>query len=157
MGSCPPHLASANHGRGQPTPRRLAHLARIYAQSDVWLPLVFFAWVLTCNLSRWYAEDLERVPALAELKNLPVLPLELLVRLKYIALCLTDVTQEVAGDTSIYTPSGEVLARWKDATRVPYESFESFWELQEQEILCPKCNVQLFVREFVPGYLAVHG
>ena len=76
-----------NHGRGPPTPRRLAHLARIYAQSDVWPPLVFSAWVLTCNLPRWYAEDLEHVPALAELKNLPVPPLELLVRLKYIFHC----------------------------------------------------------------------
>lgn len=111
---------------------------------------------MTPNFPRWYAEDLERVPALAELKNLPVLPLELLVRLKHITLCLADVIQEVAGDLSIYRPPEEVFGRWKNATRVPYEPFESFWELQEQELLCPKCNVQLFVREFVPGYLVVH-
>lgn len=60
--------------------------------------------------------------------------------------------QEVAGDMSTYKPSQEVSARWKDTTRTPYDPFDSFWKLQEQEILCPKCNVQLFVREFTFRY-----
>ncbi|KAF9643717.1 hypothetical protein BDM02DRAFT_3191302 [Thelephora ganbajun] len=84
----------------------------------------------------WYAEDLERVHVLAELKNLPVAPIDLL---------------EVAGDLSSYKPSQEVSARWESATRVPYDPFDSFWELQEQEILCPKCNVQLFIPYLTVG------
>jgi len=55
-----------------------------------------------------------------------------------------------------YRPLQEVSARWESATRVPYDPFDSFWELQEQEILCPNCNVQFFIREFTLGYLAVH-
>jgi hypothetical protein len=43
--------------------------------------LSFCDWVSTRHCApRWYAEDLERVRVLAELKNLPVSPLELLVR-----------------------------------------------------------------------------
>lgn len=36
-----------------------------------------------CDL-RWYAEDLERVRILADLKNLPVTPLDLMVVLKIV-------------------------------------------------------------------------
>jgi hypothetical protein len=35
--------------------------------------------IVNCALLRWYAEDLERVPSLADLKNLPGTPLDLLV------------------------------------------------------------------------------
>ena len=37
-----------------------------------------------CLLLSCYAEDLERVPLLADLKNLPVAPLDLLVCLKVV-------------------------------------------------------------------------
>lgn len=67
-------------------------------------------------------------------------------------LCLNNVVQEIAGDISSYKASEEVSARWEKSIRVPYDPFDSFWELQEQEISCPKCNTQLFVREFVPCY-----
>jgi len=74
----------------------------------------------------------------------------------YSHLYLADVIQEVAGDMSIYKPSQEVSARWEGATRAPYDPFDSFWKLQEQEVLCPKCDVQLFVREFTPNYPYIH-
>jgi len=57
---------------------------------------------------------------------------------------------------SSYSPSQEVSARWESSTRVPYDPFDSCWTLQEQEISCPKCNVQLFVREFAPNFSSVH-
>ena len=57
---------------------------------------------------------------------------------------------------SVYKPSQEVSARWEGATRAPYDPFDSFWKLQEQEVLCPKCDVQLFVREFTPSYPYIH-
>ena len=58
--------------------------------------------------------------------------------------------QGAAGDLSSYKPPEEVSARWESATRVPYDPFESFWKLEEQEISCPNCNVQLSVRESHP-------
>ena len=56
---------------------------------------------------------------------------------------------------SDYKPPRKVSARWENATRVPYNPFRSFWGLQEQEILCPNCNVQLFVRESVFDYFTI--
>ena len=52
---------------------------------------------------------------------------------------------------SNYNPSQEVSARWESSTRISYDPFDSCWQLQEQEILCPKCNIQLFIREFAPN------
>lgn len=69
---------------------------------------------------------------------------------------LADVIQEVTGDISTYKPSQEVSARWERTTRASYDPFDSFWKLQEQEVLCPKCNVQLFIREFALSYSPVH-
>ena len=57
---------------------------------------------------------------------------------------------------STYNPSQEVSARWEGATYVPYDPFNSFWKLQRQEILCPNCNVQLFVRESTFSYSYIH-
>jgi len=74
----------------------------------------------------------------------------------YLRLYLADVIQEVVGDMSTYKPSQEVSVRWEGATRVPYDPFDSSWKLQEQEVLCPKCSVQLFVREFAPSYSHIH-
>jgi len=74
----------------------------------------------------------------------------------YPSFCLADVMQEVAGDMSTYKPSQEVSARWEGTTRTPYDPFDSFWKLQEQEVLCPKCNLQLFIRElYLIIYLSV--
>ena len=56
---------------------------------------------------------------------------------------------------SDYKPPRKVSARWENATRVPYNPFRSFWELKEQEILCPNCNVQLFVRESAFDYFTI--
>ena len=40
--------------------------------------------IISCTLLSCYAEDLERVPLLVDLKNLPVAPLDLLVCLKVV-------------------------------------------------------------------------
>ena len=94
--------------------------------------------------------------ALAELKKLPITPLDLLVCPICLRLYLADVIQEIAGDMSTYKPSQEVSARWERATCTLYDPFDSSQKLQEQEIMCPKCNVQLFVREFAPSYSHIH-
>lgn len=75
----------------------------------------------------------------------------------YLHLSLADVTQEVAGDMSIYKPSQEVSTRWEGTTRTPYDPFDSLWKLQEQEVLCPKCNVQIFIRESMLSSSSVCG
>jgi len=69
--------------------------------------------------------------------------------------CIADEAREATGDLSDYKPPQEVSVRWESATRVPYDPFESFWKLQEQEVLCPNCNTQLFIRESTLNYLTV--
>lgn len=107
---------------------------------------------LSFLLSRWYAEDCERLRLLQPLKSLRAHPIDILVScaqcpLTGLYLIYSQVHTE--GDLLDYRPYVmQEEGEWEASTQLPYDPFTSCAVLRNQQFDCPSCSHCVVVREF---------
>lgn len=87
--------------------------------------MVWHAYMLN---PRWYAEDCERLPLLARLKDLGDRLLPAVIEI---------------GDPTIYHPSGTREISWAARTGMPWDPFEASRKTIHRRVRCPKCNKEV--------------
>jgi hypothetical protein len=115
--------------------------------------------VETCS-SRWYAEDVERIPELEGLHKAG----DALVALLVIPIpCGTLPTPSLvkliisqAGDLSISEPSPARIDQWGKLTVTPFDPFEAAPHFLCREVICPKCSDTVPARSSPPFRIFNH-
>ena len=138
-------------------------LAFIYAQPIVRVVHTVKKCVNPTNvfflLSRWYAEDCERLRLLQPLKNLRGHPIDILVGLilRPQRLITSSIYPQVhtEGDLLDYRPDVmQEEKEWEANTQLPYDPFVSCVVLKDHCFDCPSCGHSVVARKLASSHVA---